>query len=236
MDESAYDLDGLDFGKVELEPKKKKNSKAKGNRVELKLCKLLHTHFGQPFERSVGSGNRWAQVRVLTQAAKEVFIGDICAPEGFRWVIECKGGYEDKIDLNNLGQPIAQLDTFIKQSMDDAVRAGRLPIIVWKRSRKPWVAMIKKTDLHDPEVAVRYDEEFRYRTYYDGWVILPLEPLLLMTPDEFWFERKSNPQPNGHKHAQYNSPVDVLRSAETEDSRQGVRVPLLPHDPLADVG
>ena len=59
---------------------------------------MLTDFFGCSFTRSIGSGNRWGQV-VLSEQAKQVFSGDICVPEGFKWVIECKGGYEDDMHL-----------------------------------------------------------------------------------------------------------------------------------------
>ena len=124
---------------------KRLNSKVKGNRVERNLCKLLTAHFGRNFSRSVGSGNRWGQVTCMPEHARQTLSGDICPPENFKWVIECKGGYEDKIDLNSaLDGGCACLDEFVRQSAKDADFSHRKPIIIWKRSRKPWLAMLRR--------------------------------------------------------------------------------------------
>lgn len=166
-----------------LEKKKRVNSKKKGNRVELELTKILSAHFGKDFSRSVGSGNRWGQVSNLPAHAKTTLTGDICPPEGFLWVIECKGGYEDQIDLNSaLDDGCAKLDDFIDQSTHDNQQSGRKPIIVWKRSRKPWLAMLKKSDLGN------HIANFPYHLQYRDWVMVPLDKLLKETPTSYWFE------------------------------------------------
>lgn len=186
MTEIPYDLDfSKEWAEKQLNSsspsiKKKKNSKAKGNRVELELAKILTAHFAKPFERSVGSGNRWSQVNQLSKAAKEVFLGDLCPPEGFKWVIECKGGYENKIDFNNLG-PIAQIDSFIQQSTDDAKRSEKLPIIFWKQSRKPWLTLVLEEN--SPSAL-----PFFYRIHYRNWIVLPMKELLQITDISYWFE------------------------------------------------
>lgn len=165
------------------EKKKKINSKKKGNRVELALTKILTQHFGRPFSRSVGSGNRWGQIKELTKSAKQVYCGDITPPEGFKWVIESKGGYEDVIDMNAVivGMDCAMLNSFIKQSSHDHETSGRLPIILWKQARRPWMACIREVDLKD-------QTKYTTRLYYKGWIALPFTQLLENTPEDFWFE------------------------------------------------
>ncbi len=177
------DDDGLDVRDIlgDLDKtKKRRNSKRKGNRVELELAKLLTAHFGRSFSRSVGSGNRWGQVANLPAHAKTTLTGDICPPEGFLWVIECKGGYEDKIDLNGALGGCAMLDEFIKQSNDDASRSGRKPLLVWKRSRKPWLALVRITDVKV--------EDFPIRLHYKDRVVVPLLDLLVKYDESCWFE------------------------------------------------
>ena len=94
MDELFADLEVEDI--LEHHVKKKKvNGKQKGNRTELHLCKMLTKHFEEEFSRALGSGARTSQVAHLPEHAKKTLTGDICVPEGFKWVIECKGGYED---------------------------------------------------------------------------------------------------------------------------------------------
>jgi hypothetical protein len=164
--------------------KKKINSKKKGNRVELALTKILTAHFSKSFTRSVGSGNRWGQVKNLPDHARTTLTGDICPPEGFKWVIECKGGYEDVIDLNSVvvGMDCAMLNSFIKQSMHDHEQSGRLPLIVWKQSRLPWMALVREVDVQD-------HAKYNTRLYYKGWIALPLTQLLQNTEERYWFDK-----------------------------------------------
>jgi len=178
MEDQDFDIEDI----LESNTKKKRiNSKRKGKRVELELCKVLSKHFKKQFSRSVGSGNRWGQVTNLPKHARDTFTGDICPPEGFKWVIECKGGYENDIDLNGvLDGGCARLDDFIKQSERDAKQSGRLPIIIWKRSRKPWLAMLLQKDLDNKR-------KFKYRFYYREWVIVPLMEMLEGFKEDFWF-------------------------------------------------
>lgn len=153
------------------------NSKRKGNRIELDLAKLLSAHFGQSFSRSVGSGNRWGQVNYLPQHAKQTLIGDLCVPENFRWVVECKGGY-DHVDLASLiTGDCPTLDGFVAQSTADSALCGRLPLVAWKRSRKPWLACLRLVDC----------PVLPQHLVYRDWVVVGLDQLLATTPNTFWF-------------------------------------------------
>lgn len=164
--------------------KKKVDGKAKGNRTELGLCKLLTDHFGEEFSRALGSGNRWSQVKHMPEHAKQTLCGDICVPEKFAWVFECKGGYEKEVVLTNVmdGNGIPKLDEFIQQVSNDSVKSGRRPILMWKRNRKPWLCVLKQTDLKPLKAT-----SFEYRIHYRDWVVLPLEGLLAATEKGFWF-------------------------------------------------
>lgn len=181
MIEDELDIDNI------LEPKtvkKKVNAKRKGNRVERELCKLLTKRFETEFSRSVGSGNRWSQVHHMPEHAKKTLVGDICVPENFLWVIECKGGYEKDIDLNGVFDGNSRLDSFIEQSENDEGQSERKPVIFWKRSRKPWLAMVRENNCpnFDFEVSVNYK----------NWRIIKLEELLDNTNDDFWFRNEDS--------------------------------------------
>ena len=161
--------------------KKKKNGCRKGKTIERQLCKILTDHFKVSFTRSIGSGNRYGQV-TLSETAKQVFTGDISVPDGFKWVIESKGGYDD-IDMNSVFDGgITRLNKFIKQSLKDAEYCGRKPIICWKRSRKPWLVMILLEDLYPFKENI-----FLYRINYLDWLIVNLDDLLKETNGKFWF-------------------------------------------------
>jgi len=183
------DLEGLvveDLLENTKSDKKRVKGKAKGNRTELSLCKLLTKHFGVDFTRSVGSGNRWSQAN-LSETAKQVFSGDICVPDGFKWVIECKGGYESDMHLENIlngDEGMSRLDEFIQQVTKDADYCGRKPIILWKRNRKPWIAMYREFDLNE----VSFDKFM----VYGEWRIVNFETLLNGTIREAWYEKTNS--------------------------------------------
>jgi Holliday junction resolvase len=173
----------LEFGGLEVEdimsPKKRKGIKGgeKGKRCERLLCKILTDRFGQAFNRSVGSGNRWSQVS-LSQQEQKIFSGDLVSPENFRFVIESKGGYSD-IDFNSVFvKGNSEIDGFISQAEDESSRCGRKPLIVWKRNRQPWLAFLHSIDLKG--------HLFDYKLMYKEWTCVALEHLLRL-PDDFFF-------------------------------------------------
>ena len=184
-DEDEFSREIDDILENNPEKKKKVNGCRKGKSVERQLCKLLNEHFNQPFSRSVGSGNRIHQVSTLSESAKQVYSGDVSVPEGFKWVIESKGGYEDDMDFSNaVDGKLSKLDDFIKQVSHDAEYTGRKPIICWKRNRKPWLAGIRLSDYPFSNI----DIVFKNRLQYGEWFVVPLELLLKETDYKFWFE------------------------------------------------
>ena len=170
-----------------LQPKKKKkvNAVEKGKRVERELAKLLYKRFNKHFSRTIGSGNRWGQVSNMPQHAQDTFTGDLVCPENFAFTIESKGGYEDEIDLNSvLFDGNARLDGFLKQAEDESKECGRKPLILWKRSRKPWLSMLKTADLPN--------FDWKYRLIYMDWSMIPLNSLLLLSNEFFFDEKKTS--------------------------------------------
>jgi hypothetical protein len=163
--------------------KKKVDGKKKGNRTELKLVKILTERFGKGFSRSVGSGNRWGQVSYLPKHAQDVFSGDLIVPQGFKFCFECKGGY-DAIDIHSVierGKQNKELSGFLKQAEQDGQRCGRMPIMAWTRTRKPWVAFLKFDDIKD------HLKTFKFLMFYDGWVCVQLDNLLKL-PDDYFLD------------------------------------------------
>lgn len=153
------------------------DSRQKGNRVERDLCKILAERLGGSFSRTVGSGNRWSQAE-MNRSAAGVFSGDICVPDDFRWTIECKGGYVDALNPLPGGRSVT-IDGFIAQATSDAERCGRLPMVAWKRDRRPWLVMVRVADLSDGG----FDSVLTYR----GWAILTLSDLIDGRGRSFWF-------------------------------------------------
>jgi hypothetical protein len=165
----------------------------KGKRVELELIKKLNERFKDTlkfrpssgkFSRSVGSGNRWGQRVHLSKAASDTYSGDIVCPEGFLFVLESKGGYND-IDLcTAFSGAQAELDSFLKQVSNDSDRCGRKPLLLWKKDRKPRLAFLKTSDLEG--------RHFDCMFVYGQWTGLLCDDLLSL-PDEFFFSPVPKP-------------------------------------------
>lgn len=183
------DLDIEDILDNHVKKTKKVDGKSKGDRTERNLCKFLGKHFGEEFSKAPGSGARTSQVAFLPEHAKKTLTGDICVPEGFKWVIECKGGYEKEVNLTNVFEGIAQLDEFIEQVTKDSEYCGRKPIILWKRNRKPWLAMVRPADIHTSD---GFNEWPSNRVHYNNWIVMDFQHLLDNTEREFWFDEKKN--------------------------------------------
>jgi Holliday junction resolvase len=176
------DLDDYQIEDISKNKKKKKvNGKRKGSRTELDLTKLLTNRFKSSFSRTVGSGSRWSQA-ALPKHAMEVFSGDLVVPKGFKFAIESKGGY-DSIDLGSVFiDGNRELDNFLQQATDDAARAGRKPMLCWKRTRKPWIAFVLTKDMPH--------NDYKYTIKYREWTGVLLE-YLLESPDEYFMNQSA---------------------------------------------
>jgi len=167
-------------------PKKIKSGR-KGKRVELDLIKNLNQRFSKvlssrphagKFSRSVGSGNRWGQRVHLSKAASDTYSGDIVCPEGFLFVLESKGGYND-IDLcTAFSGRQAELDSFLKQVSDDSERCGRKPMLLWKKDRKPRLAFLRAEHL--------VGRDFPCSMRYGAWTVVSYDDLMGLE-DAFFF-------------------------------------------------
>jgi hypothetical protein len=168
-------------------PNKIKSGK-KGKRVELELVKSLNARFSTilsanptwgKFSRSVGSGNRWGQNVHLSKNATNIYSGDIVCPEHFNFVLESKGGYNE-IDLcSAFDEGHSELNAFLQQVTDDSARCGRMPMLLWKKDRKPRLAFLKEKDL--PQI------HFDYSMKYRDWKVVNFEDLIKMG-EEFFFD------------------------------------------------
>lgn len=171
-----------------LNKKKKIKSGKKGKSAERDIVKDLNERFKSYFEqhpeigsfsRSLGSGNRFGQKVILSQAAKETFTGDLSVPTGFKFTIESKKGYND-IDLIDCFKQCKGLDNFLKQAQSDANRIKKHPMLIWRKDRKEKIAFIKKeiTDERPKDCYIVYRE----------WIGVNLKWLLELN-DEFFFEK-----------------------------------------------
>jgi Holliday junction resolvase len=160
---------------------KKINSKRKGNRNELEFAKILTKRFNKGFSRSVGSGNRWSQTAFLPKHAQKIFSSDLVVPKNFKFTLEVKGGYNG-IDLNSIFlRGNSDLDKFLIQCYKDAKRAGKKPLLAWKKDRKPWLIFVLNKDVEGLD--------FKYKLIYNKWTAVALEEFLKLT-DDFFFNKK----------------------------------------------
>lgn len=156
-------------------PKKKKNSGRIGKSAERELAKVFSERFPNhpPFSRVVGSGNRWAQVK-MSKEAQSLMASDLVCPPGFRFAIESKYGYADIDLIQAVTDGNAQLDGFLKQASDSAERADRTPIACWRKPWKEWLVFSRESVPAENYVA------------YRGWRAVSIADFLKM-PDEFFF-------------------------------------------------
>jgi hypothetical protein len=182
MDEDFFVEDSF------LMPKKKKlNTGRKGKRREREVAKVFNDRFGGGFSRSVGSGNRWSQVANLPKHAQDTFSGDLVTPENFGFTIESKGGYDDVDLVSVFDGGHSQINEFLEQAQFDADRCKRKPMVVWKKSRKPLLAILKIEHLpkfHAEGALVL--REWDYLLIYKDWAIVHLDKLL-KEDNAFWF-------------------------------------------------
>ena len=163
--------------------KKKINTGRKGKRREREVAKILNERFGGGFSRTIGSGNRTKQVTFLPKHAQDTFSGDLVTPENFVFSIESKGGYDDVDLMSVFDGGHAQIDEFLEQAQFDADGCKKKPMVVWKKSRKPLVAMIKTVDIPH--------ENWEYRLFYKDWSMVSFDELLKVD-NSFWFKSDSH--------------------------------------------
>ncbi len=173
------------------EKTKKIKSGKKGKRVELEVVKDLNFRFNEllnkntewgRFSRTIGSGNRWGQNVYLSKKAMDNFSGDLVCPEKFRFVLESKGGYND-IDLcSAFDKGQSELEAFLKQVSSDSERTGRMPMLFWKKDRKPRLVFIKSKDI-DADLY----KNFEYLMKYRDWLVFNFADLFSLE-DKFFFD------------------------------------------------
>jgi SPX domain protein involved in polyphosphate accumulation len=139
-----------DFDLTNLKKKKRVNSRAKGNSFERKVAKILNERFNtKDFSRTPGSG-AFATTHTLPKHLK--IYGDLITPEKFRFVIECKKGY-NKENLSSLFSKKSEFWKFIKQAEKDSENSGKPFMILLQQDRKE-IMCIRKDCFHvlPPEV------------------------------------------------------------------------------------
>jgi len=179
-DDSDADIDDI----FSLKKPKKINSSVKGKSNEREVVKILNNRFSDIlsknpswglFSRSVGSGNRFSQAS-LSYYAKQVFSSDISSPPPFKFTIESKAGYDFDLFSALIGNK--ELDSFLEQATEDGEKSNKLPMVLWKKNRKPRLAFVQSEQMR---------KKYQYFMIYKQWTIVTLSDLLLET-DDFFFE------------------------------------------------
>ena len=120
------------------------NSKAKGNRFELKVAKLLTVRFGVDFSRVPCSGG-------LHWQGDSRVSGDIVPPVDWFWPysLECKDrSFELSIPQLMAGK--GPLSDWYEQANKDAMRAGDgyAPVVVFNVARRGIYALIDESQIN----------------------------------------------------------------------------------------
>ena len=133
-----------DFDVSPLRKKKKINSRAKGNRFENKVAKTLNDRFDtQEFCRTPGSG-AFATTHKLPEYLK--VYGDLITPEKFKFIIECKKGYDGE-QVSDLFNPKSNIYKMIDQAHRDSKKSSRKFLLIIGQNRQEPVAITNQTDL-----------------------------------------------------------------------------------------
>jgi len=133
-----------DFDVTPLKKKKKVNSRAKGNRFENKVAKTLNERFNtKEFCRTPGSG-AFATTHTLPEYLK--VYGDLITPEKFKYIIECKKGYDGE-QVCDLLNPKSEVSKMIAQAYRDSKKSSRKFLLVIGQNRQEPVAITNDVDL-----------------------------------------------------------------------------------------
>jgi hypothetical protein len=168
------------FDLKNLKKPKKINSKAKGNKYENDLAKMLNTRFNTTdFARTPGSG-AFATTHKLPSHL--VIYGDLITPLNFRFVVEAKKGYNN-IQLLDLINDTSILHGFITQNAKDCERCDKDSLVVLKQDRKKALAFVTRINsVYDIPLECQR-ANVQYALLGNGkHVMLLLEDLLLL-PD-----------------------------------------------------
>jgi len=113
---------------------KRLNSKAKGNRVELKISKILSDHFGVKFMRTPQSGAIFGASNVyrkegVSQSTVDTLTGDIICPDNFTFCIEVKSRAEFNF-WSFFNERSELLIDWIPQVLQEAMNSNKNPLLI----------------------------------------------------------------------------------------------------------
>ncbi len=142
--------DILTTGEFGLKKKKRKNSKAKGSRYENAVAKKLNERFETTdFQRTPGSG-AFATTHNLPEHLQ--IAGDLITPTNFKFVIECKAGYD--LDIYDYFRGSSTIISFIKQGEEEVKNSkDKNYLIIYKKDYKPELVITGRSYGITPELS-----------------------------------------------------------------------------------
>ena len=156
MLKDSYDLNLI---KAKLTKKKKVNSRTKGNTFERKVCSLLNDRYKTTdFVRTPGSG-AFATTHSLPDHLK--LWGDLITPKNFKFIIECKKGY-NKENINSLFNKSSEVWNFIEKTERDSNASGKYFIIIFQQDRQPILTITRKMILPTLSNTVKFGQLEEY--------------------------------------------------------------------------
>jgi hypothetical protein len=153
---------------------KRVNSKTKGNVFQRKIAKTLNERFNTTdFSPTPGSG-AFATTHKLPEHLQ--IYGDLITPRTFKYVIECKKGY-NKENLGSFFNPKSELLSFVEQVKRDSTKANKEWLIIFQQDRKTCLGIVDATK---PVVKHYLDTTLSSNYILMGgkYLVLPLEELL----------------------------------------------------------
>ena len=166
------------LGHGEFGKKRRVNSKRKGASFERKIANLLNKRFNTTeFNRTPGSG-AFGSTHALPQHL--IVHGDLITPQNFKYVIECKNGYN--VDLEDLFRGKSPFYSFIEQARKDAIKVNRDWMVIYKKDRKKELVVVSSQEgLQSP-----FDSLDNYLLVKGKYYVYLLQDVLAL-PEHYWF-------------------------------------------------
>lgn len=172
-------------------PKKRVNSKKKGNSHELVIAKALSKNLSPlEFKRVTNSGATLGGinsvfVKKYGEEICKIFIGDVtCINNGingihFNFCIECKS-YKTREDIVAMINGKSDIYKWMNESRIDAAKANLLPLLIFKYNNTPIYVCVDKDNL--------LPNEINYISLINGDKVCLFDDLIQYT--SFWITNK----------------------------------------------
>jgi hypothetical protein len=146
--------DNYDVSKLTVKKKGRINSKAKGGRFERKVADMLNKRFNtSDFCRTPGSG-AFATTHSLPEYLK--IYGDLITPKGFKFIIECKSGY-NKEGICNLFNSNSIISDMIAQAERDSIKSKKNYLLIIGNDRQDPIVITNAIIAIIPNDYIRID-------------------------------------------------------------------------------